>query len=214
MKLSAQSENIKSHKLWDIWSSVLVFFSLFHVLLFVSTTWRPQNRLWDLWPLGRCAGWGRDCCEQKNFQVFKHFENDLFIKIKAIICNWIIFLFGKTLPPSWFLGMSGGLQITWTGPTSDHPVHPIHLVIQNTSYMPIHPIIKWLSNNWFQQAFLNFKGHLIYETEKAEVMFKMTKNIVCTTTSSKYHNVQLMFVFVFVFHLCNVSSPCWLVFVF
>ena len=158
MKLSAQSENIKSHKLWDIWSSVLVFFSLFHVLLFVSTTWRPQNRLWDLWPLGRRDGWGRDCCEQKNFQVFKHFENDLFVKIKAVICNWIIFLFGKTLPPSWFLGMSGGLQITWTGPTSDHPVHPIHLVIQNTSYMPIHPIIKWLSNNWLQQAFVKLHG--------------------------------------------------------
>ena len=73
--------------------------------------------------------------------------------------------------------MSGGLQITWTGPTSDHPVHPIHLVIQNTPYKRIHPMINWLSNNWFQQAFLNFKGHLIYKTEKAEVMFKMTKNM-------------------------------------
>ena len=213
MKLSAQSENIKSHKLWDIWSSVLVFFSLFHVLLFVSTTWRPQNRLWDLWPLGRRDGWGRDCCEQKNFQVFKHFENDLFVKIKAIICNWIIFLFGKTLPPSWFLGMSGGLQITWTGPTSDHPVHPIHLVIQNTSYKRIHPMINWLSNNWFQQAFLNFKGHLIYETEKAEVMFKMTKNM-CAQQPLRSIAMFNSCSFVFVFHLCNVSSPCWLVFVF
>ena len=128
--------------------------------------------------MGRCDGWGRDCCEQKNFQVFKHFEKDLFVKIKGFIYNWIIFLFGKILPPSWFLGMSGGLQITWTGPTSDHPVHPTHLVIQNTPYKRIHPMINWLSNNWFQQAFLNFKGHMIYETEKAEVMFKMTKAFV------------------------------------